>query len=198
MLRGIFIFFVGNICADAFSTPQRSIGSASRVESRTPLKAMAFGGLFGLNKDKSKEVKNQRVVIVGATGYIGKFVVQESIRRGYETVAVCRETSKPKDEYLNGAEIIFGDVTNPQSLQETAFKIPADVVISCLASRSGVKDDSYLIDYQATLNTLNVARATGAKHFILLSAFCVRKPLLQFQNAKLKFEEALINAGDIK
>lgn len=63
---------------------------------------------------------------------------------------------------------------------------------------SGVKDDSYKIDYQATLNALNAARAVKANQFILLSAICVRKPLLQFQNAKLKFEEALINSKDIK
>jgi divinyl chlorophyllide a 8-vinyl-reductase len=49
---------------------------------------------------------------------------------------------------------------------------------------------------QATLNTLNAALATKADQFILLSAFCVRKPLLQFQHAKLKFEAALTAAGD--
>ena len=37
----------------------------------------------------------------------------------------------------------------------------------------------------------------GAKHFVLLSAICVQKPLLAFQAAKLKFEEALQAAGDI-
>ena len=31
----------------------------------------------------------------------------------------------------------------------------------------------------------------NAKHFVLLSAICVKKPLLQFQLAKLKFEAAL-------
>lgn len=52
--------------------------------------------------------------------------------------------------------------------------------------------------HQATLNTLNAARSAGVDHFILLSAFCVRKPILQFQHAKLKFEQALTGAGDIK
>ena len=69
-----------------------------------------------------------------------------------------------------------------------------DVLISCLASRSGVKKDSFDIDYQATLNVLEAAKEAGVKHFILLSAFCVRKPLLQFQFAKLKFEKALIDS----
>ena len=50
----------------------------------------------------------------------------------------------------------------------------ADVVISCLASRTGSKKDSFAIDYQATLNCLEAARTAGARHFVLLSAFCVK------------------------
>jgi divinyl chlorophyllide a 8-vinyl-reductase len=141
--------------------------------------------------------KNKRVVVVGATGYIGKFVVQESVRQGYKTVAIVRPGSEPKDDYFKGAEVITGDVCDEQNLVDTAFAQKADVVISCLASRSGVKADSYKIDYQATLNSLNAARKTGSAQFILLSAYCVQKPLLQFQNAKLKFEDALTSAGDI-
>ena len=41
----------------------------------------------------------------------------------------------------------------------------------------GIKD-SWDIDYQATKNVLDVAREKGAKHFVLLSAICVQKPLL--------------------
>jgi divinyl chlorophyllide a 8-vinyl-reductase len=66
-----------------------------------------------------------------------------------------------------------------------------DGVISCLASRSGIKREAYAIDYQATLNCLEAGIACDAGHFVLLSAICVRKPLLQFQHAKLKFEAAL-------
>jgi divinyl chlorophyllide a 8-vinyl-reductase len=83
------------------------------------------------------------------------------------------------------------------SLRATAFAEKVDVVVSCLASRTGGIQDSWDIDYQATLNCLEAARAQGAKHFVLLSAICVQKPLLTFQQAKLKFEAALQAAGDI-
>ena len=33
---------------------------------------------------------SKRVAIVGSTGYIGKFVVKESNRRGYNTFAIVR------------------------------------------------------------------------------------------------------------
>jgi hypothetical protein len=67
-----------------------------------------------------------------------------------------------------------------------------DAVISCLASRSGIKKDAYAIDYQATKNCLDSGIAVNARHFVLLSAFCVKNPWLQFQQAKLKLE------GDIE
>ena len=44
---------------------------------------------------------------------------------------------------------------------------------------------------------MEAGRACGAKHFVLLSAICVQKPLLAFQQAKLKFESELMAAGDI-
>lgn len=142
----------------------------------------------------------EKVVIVGATGYIGKSVVRESVRRGYETTAVVRDTAKAQGEpKFDGATLVEADVTNPDSLaQSPAFaEGNVDVVISCLASRSGMKKDSYAIDYQATLNVLEAARKNGARHFVLLSAFCVAKPWLQFQFAKLKFEEALQQQTDM-
>jgi divinyl chlorophyllide a 8-vinyl-reductase len=154
---------------------------------------------------RQKNPKDVRVLVVGATGYIGKFVTRELIKRGYQTVALARERSgikgksSPDDvrREFEGAEVRFGDVSDPRNLAEVAFSEPVDVVVSCLASRTGGKKDSWDIDYQATLNALEAARGAGAKHFVLLSAICVQKPLLEFQKAKLKFEAALQNAGDI-
>ena len=40
---------------------------------------------------------------------------------------------------FNGADVRFGDVSSKESLRETAFRDPADVVVSCLASRTGGK-----------------------------------------------------------
>ena len=62
---------------------------------------------------------------------------------------------------------------------------------------AGAQKDSWAIDYQATANVLQAARKAGAAHFVLLSAICVQRPLLEFQRAKLRFEAELQAAGDI-
>ena len=120
----------------------------------------------------------ERVTVVGATGYIGKAVVREAVRRGYATTAVARDVAKARGEpKFEGATLVQADVCDPQALSAPGGpfeKGKTDVVISCLASRTGSKKDSFAIDYQATLNCLDAARAAGARHFVLLSAFCVK------------------------
>jgi len=143
-----------------------------------------------------------RVVIFGATGYIGRYVTKEFIKQGYRVTAFARERSgvggkKKKEDVLNdfeGAKVVFGNILDKDSIR-AAFDPEEDVkstiVVSCLASRTGGIKDSNLIDYEATLNTLKIGRENKATHYILLSAICVQKPLLEFQRAKLKFEAAL-------
>ncbi len=140
-----------------------------------------------------------RVAVFGATGYIGRFVVRELVKRGYQVMAFARDSSgiggrKGKADVVADfpeAEVRFGDVTNPASLATHAFNEPTDVVISCLASRTGGKKDSWAIDYEANLNTYNEGKKAGVAHFVMLSAICVQKPILEFQKAKLAFETRL-------
>ena len=58
-------------------------------------------------------------MIAGATGYIGRSVVRESVRQGYDTVALVRDASKVpasvQDEFLEGARIVECDVTDLDS-----------------------------------------------------------------------------------
>ena len=136
--------------------------------------------------------RNTTVLIVGATGYIGRAVVTESVRQGYKVIAVAR--SLKGDCQFDGAEVVVADVSDPASMAKV-FDRKIDVVISCLACRSGLPKDFDDIDYKATLNVLNAALAGGTGRFILLSAICVRKPDLPLQLAKLKMEDALIRSG---
>jgi len=140
------------------------------------------------------------VLVAGSTGYIGRFVTKELIKRGYNVIAFSRSKAgvggKKSEEDIKadfaGATCAFGDVTDMDSLRQNAFNgRQVDVVVSCLASRTGGVADSNLIDYQASKNCLDLLIENGGSHYVLLSAICVQKPLLEFQRAKLKLEEAI-------
>jgi divinyl chlorophyllide a 8-vinyl-reductase len=68
-------------------------------------------------------------------------------------------------------------------------------VVSCLASRTGAPSDAWAIDHDAQVVALEAAKAAGVPRFVLLSAICVQKPLLEFQRAKLAFEAELMASG---
>ncbi|NTV03204.1 MAG: NAD(P)-dependent oxidoreductase [Chlorobiaceae bacterium] len=145
-----------------------------------------------------------RIFVVGATGYIGKFVVRELVSRGYDVVSFARErsgvdastTAEETRQQLMGSEVRFGDVCSLPSLMKDGIRGEGfDVVVSCLTSRNGGVRDSWDIDYQATRNSLDAGLSAGIRQFVLLSAICVQKPMLEFQRAKLKLEKELIGSG---
>ncbi|KAL1803826.1 hypothetical protein ACET3Z_032473 [Daucus carota] len=155
---------------------------------------------------RTKNPRDINVLVVGSTGYIGKFVVKELINRGFNVIAVSRERTGIKGvnskeetlQNLSGANVCFSDVTSLDSLDKSleGLGVEVDVVVSCLASRSGGVKDSWKIDYEATKNSLVAGKKYGASHFVLLSAICVQKPLLEFQRAKLKFEAELMKEAE--
>ncbi len=140
----------------------------------------------------------RRVLVLGGTGTIGKATVQALMARGHEVVCFLRPRPKGAavDPALGGAELRFGDPTDPASLARDGFGGDAvQAVVSCMASRTGAPKDAWAVDYEAHANALAAAAAAGVEHFVLLSAICVQKPRLAFQRAKLAFEEELMASG---
>jgi divinyl chlorophyllide a 8-vinyl-reductase len=141
--------------------------------------------------------------LLGATGTIGRATARALVARGHELLCLLRpgagrsgaRTQQPAAR-LAGAAIRYADVTDPESLARDGFRGERfDVLVSCMASRTGTPRDAWAIDYQAHVNVLQAARRAGVGHFVLLSAICVQKPQLAFQHAKLAFETALIQSG---
>ncbi len=146
----------------------------------------------------------RRVLVIGATGTIGQATVRALLRRGHEVVCVVRPKAgvggrlAPADwaQRLPGATVRVGDVCDAASLARDALRGERfDVLVSCLASRTGAPRDAWAIDHHAQLLALEAARAAGVRHMVLLSAICVQKPRLAFQHAKLAFEQVLAGSG---
>jgi len=160
-----------------------------------------------------------RVMVGGSSGYVGRAVVQELVARGISTTALVRSVESLSDvtlEYLKGSNIVQCNVLDEREVEEMSRLHKPNVAICCLASRNGLGKDAYAVDYgggisllkglAASLDEQEKDRSTStgaiaaaaasaapspAAHYVLLSAFCCGKPLLQFQLAKLKLEEEL-------
>ena len=120
----------------------------------------------------------RRIALAGASGTIGSAVSRRLQADGHYVAALPRDALIEQDALADG-------------LRDDGI----EVVISCIASRSGAPDDALAVDYGANATLLEAAREAGAAQFILLSAICVQKPRLAFQHAKLRFEAELQASG---
>ena len=130
------------------------------------------------------------VLLAGATGTIGRATAQALVEAGHDALCVVRPgrgAGLPE-----GVRVVEAVVTDPASLRGVQG---FDAVISCLASRTGAPRDAWAIEHAAQANLLARAKEVGAEPFVLLSAICVQKPLLEFQKAKRAFERALQEGG---
>lgn len=136
----------------------------------------------------------KRVLLFGASGTIGRAVAKALRDANHSLTSVLRAGSGSPQELAECATC-EADLSEQESVLAAFESDVFDVVISCIASRSGIPDDAWAVDYQANSNILKAAKANGVRHFILLSAICVQKPGLAFQHAKLAFEKELQKSG---
>ncbi|MFN7124262.1 MAG: NAD(P)H-binding protein [Allorhizobium sp.] len=142
--------------------------------------------------------------MLGATGTIGRATAAALMRRGYEVVCLVRpaagvaggSSNAEAARLVEGVTVRVVDLFDPASALRDGFSGDRfDAVVSCMASRTGSPKDAWAVDHRAHLNVLEAAKRSGVGHFVLLSAICVQKPLLAFQQAKLAFEAALVASG---
>jgi len=134
--------------------------------------------------------------MLGATGTIGQATVRALLAQGHEVICLVRNPATAKTHLPAAAQLRQADVCSAQSLAADGLRGERfDALVSCMASRNGTPKDAWAIDHAAHVLALAAARSAGVQQVVLLSAICVQKPTLAFQNAKLAFEAALIESG---
>jgi uncharacterized protein YbjT (DUF2867 family) len=95
-----------------------------------------------------------RILVVGATGSIGRQVVAEALKQGHYVRALVRDMAKAKRVLPAQAALVVGEVTQAASLRAAVEDV--DAVVFTLGARNG-RD----VDYGGVRNVL---AALGGRH----------------------------------
>ena len=137
----------------------------------------------------------KRILLAGATGYLGQFVLKELLHRRYPVRALVRDAGKIQADANQGLEVCEAEVTDRQSISGCCATM--DIVISTVGITRQKDGLSYMdVDYQANVNLLEEARSAGVDKFIYVAALNADKLThLSICRAKELFVDRLRNSG---
>jgi dihydroflavonol-4-reductase len=152
----------------------------------------------------------ERVLVTGATGFIGSHLVDELLWKGYKVAALVRESSDLR--WLRGKEVefIYGDLLGETRLP--SLKGFAHIFHLGGATRALRRRDFYRTNQEGTERLIDVARnIKGLKRFVYLSSQAAAGPsfpergqteedpvcpVSPYGESKLRGEEAVLSCRD--
>jgi uncharacterized protein YbjT (DUF2867 family) len=109
------------------------------------------------------------VLVVGATGSIGRLVVDEAIRRGHVVRALVRTPDKTR-QVPEPAQVFIGDVTKPDTLRGASEGV--DAIVFTLGSDGLGKAGAVAVNYGGVRNLL-AALSSHSVRIALMTAIGV-------------------------
>src|SRR6266581_2120935 len=111
-----------------------------------------------------------KVLVTGATGFLGRHVVDAAINRGHTVRAIVRPAGNAHalDDIV---ECVRVDLRSPRGLVEACRGV--DAVIHCAAAKSGDFYAQFAGTVLATENLLKAMTDAGVRHIVAISSLSV-------------------------
>ena len=119
---------------------------------------------------------NPRILITGASGFIGSFIVEEALRRGFETWAAVRKSSSReflKDERIHFIEL---NLSSEEQLKKQLKDIQFDYVVHAAGVTKCLhKEDFFRINTEGTKNLVRALLdlQMPLKRFVYISSLSI-------------------------
>ena len=137
-----------------------------------------------------------RVLVTGATGFVGPAVANAIVDAGHEVRVLERKPGSWKEAGIRCQEAVQGDVTDPEAVGRAVRDV--DVVVHLVAIRQGRAEQFERVMVGGTRNLIAAAKEAGVQRFVLMSALGTSeetKDLVPYFNAKWTQEQDLKASG---
>lgn len=137
-----------------------------------------------------------KVLVVGATGFVGSQVAQALCARGHQTRVLVRGgRAHPRGSQFEGrVDVVDGDLTRPETLASACTGIEA--VVCTASSMPQCHENGLLrVDHDGVASLIQVAEKAGAKKFVYTSYSGNVRYDSPLETAKRSCESLLLNSA---
>ena len=119
-------------------------------------------------------MREERILVSGATGFTGGHLCERLIREGYRVRALVREERRCSELRRWGVEIVKGDLRDPESLKRATSGINVVYHVAALFRPENVsRKEMWENNVHGTKNMLDAAVKAGVKRFVHCSTIGV-------------------------
>ena len=118
-----------------------------------------------------------RWLITGATGFIGTTLAERLLGRGDEVRALVRDPSRAHDLRAMGAELVRGDMSQPETVARSVPDVDAVVHLAGLV-KAVTREELFAVNAEGTRCLAEVAARSGRPRFVLVSSLAAAGPSL--------------------
>jgi len=139
----------------------------------------------------------RRVFVTGATGFVGRSVIQALRSDGYVVRCLVRRGSERDLRGLGAIERVEGDILVQRGLEEGMAGCQALIhLVGIIRERPAVSTTFEMVHTQGTINVIEAAAAVGIRRYLHMSALGARPGArARYHQTKWAAEEAVRASG---
>lgn len=147
-------------------------------------------------------------LVTGATGYLGGHLIDSLLADGVPVRALVRTNWKGEELEARGVEVVYGDVTQLESLVDGEICDGVEVVYHLVGGGNAGRVDPFLINTEGTRNMLTACQSSSLRAFVYVSSSTLydrqpdwvdedsdATPRYDYPQSKLDAEELLLEAN---
>ena len=135
------------------------------------------------------------LLIIGGTGTLGRQIVLQALTKGYQVRCLVRNFRKASFLKDWGAELVYGDLSRPETVPPCLKGITA--IIDASTSRADELDSLKRVDWEGKLCLIEAAKVAKIERFIFFSTQNIEQfetiPLMKIKNGiEIKLKKSTI------